>query len=147
MTYFSCFMTVCAYEILSSFLSLHLLTLGFEEAQMGYWFSVASLLYLPACLAIPFVFKTTPPRAQIVGAFVLITIGQALMGPANYPVDSWLMIAGGLTLMGATTAPAFVHTLPEINLQCQLRHKIVEGTDLELEGKFSDVQTSLFMLA
>lgn len=100
MSLFSCFFTMASVEFYVSFLSLHLTDLGFVESQMGFWFTLSGLLYLPMCLAVPVMFTTTPPRLQIVFAFFVNAFCIAMMGPSNIlgMSDSYLIISLGIFL-------------------------------------------------
>ena len=49
-------------EFFLGFLSTHLKTLGFRDAHMGYWFALGIALYVPACVGLPIIFKSTPPK-------------------------------------------------------------------------------------
>lgn len=49
---------------------------------MGYIFSINPLTYLPACILMPYVFKTSPPRLITFASFLPMVIGIMLMGPS-----------------------------------------------------------------
>ena len=96
----ACFMTIASIEFFVSFLTLHLSELGFLESQMGFWFTTSCILFLPACLAVPVMFKSTPPRLQIVLAFFINAFSIAMTGPSKILSlsDSYLIIAAGLLI-------------------------------------------------
>lgn len=115
---------------------------------MGFVFSISAATYLPMCVAMPYMFKTTPPRLVLFLSYIPTTVGMALMGPSallGIP-NNWEIIAVGLALTGAAVAPSFILCLPEVHKQCQLKYQIVEGANEVLDGKLSDQEAALYSL-
>ena len=66
--------------------------------------------YLPSCILLPYVFKTTPPKVQIVGSFFFIGCAFGFMGPSallGLPENIYIL-AFGTVMSGGTVAPLFV---------------------------------------
>lgn len=115
---------------------------------MGFMFSISAATYLPMCVLMPYMFKTTPPRLVLFLSYIPTTIGMALMGPSallGIP-NKWEIVAVGLGLTGAAVAPSFILCLPEVHKRCQLKYKIVEKTSESIDGKLSDQEASLYSL-
>jgi hypothetical protein len=121
LAYFATFMGMFAMEFFVSYLSLHLeKQFLFKKSQMGFMFSISAATYLPMCVLMPYMFKTTPPRLVLFLSYIPTTIGMALMGPSallGIP-NKWEIVAVGLGLTGAAVAPSFILCLPEVHKRC-----------------------------
>ena len=113
---------------------------GVSDSKMGLFFTFSGLTYLFGCAFIPSFFENTPPRLLITGNFVFTIIGLAFMGPSkvlHLPDSMWLIGLGiGMTTFG--TSAAFSLVISELQKRCTVNYQIVEGSDLEMEGKLSD---------
>ena len=77
------FMGMFAMEFWVGFMSLHLeKAFLFKAEDMGFIFSINPATYLPMCILMPYIFKTTPPRLITFLAFIPTVIGIMLMGPS-----------------------------------------------------------------
>ena len=77
----------------------------------------------------------------------VIGLSAMLMGPSKVLKleDNVYFIMCGLALNGIANSSIFVNSLPHAHLLTQIKYKIVEGVDKELDGYIADQHGCLFI--
>ena len=144
MALFASAVDMWAVSYFSSFLSLRFKShYGMKDYQMGYYNLFLSGPYLFCCLLLTKACKDVPKRLQFVLCFIGCTIGSILMGPTFVP-DHLTVVCAGMLLVGSVVSLTTVNCLPEAIDLTQIRFRVVEGVDKELDSTINDTLSSLF---
>lgn len=104
-----------------------------------FW-AIFSTAYMLGCTILPFVVKNCPHKVIYFVSFGIIGVANMFMGTSKIfgLTENLTYIMIGLFVMGASIVPAYIFCLPQVYLDTQIKYRLVEKVDEELDGYISD---------
>ena len=140
--------TMCYFmnTVLEPILAQRLLHFELSVVQIGFFFALFSVFYIPTSISIQWIPKWIEQRIIISFSMLASSLAYFFVGPSHlfhFPQDSLLLIGIGWSVLGVTLAAYLVPILPELNkaaLASLQQHDEEEGNDTELENRRRQVK-------
>jgi MFS family permease len=119
---------------------------GIADENVGYIFGSQCFTYAVGCIVIPKLIKSYPRKLVLASSFLFFATTLLLTGPSNMlglPQSIYLILMG-FPMSGFASAVFFIPVFPELIERTQLRYKVVDGEDEELDAKLNDQVSNMY---